>query len=188
MIEQSISARSNWPLWKLAMSLDKLEEIEALITYRKGSLKYEKDPKKIKNLRQDILILEDARKIKSRRPELIVTKKFKSKINLQKKDILESTYDCGCRLLSYLRSTDTIIFKEELNNIIEGFDDTFLSKINSLFGEELLATCIVAEILTHYNSKFDEKEIIDFYSLSEPAYFNLRLEIRNWCSDNYWIN
>ena len=56
---ESISARNNWQLWKLALTLN-LDEIEFLITKRKRELKYEKNYDKVRLLRTEIMILEDA--------------------------------------------------------------------------------------------------------------------------------
>jgi hypothetical protein len=56
------SAKGNWQLWKLCQELN-LEEIQVLVGKRKNDLKYEKDAKKIKDLKRDISILLDAYEI-----------------------------------------------------------------------------------------------------------------------------
>jgi hypothetical protein len=53
------SARDNWQLWKLSETLT-LEEISVLISKRRQDLKYERDSKKINQLKTDISILTDA--------------------------------------------------------------------------------------------------------------------------------
>ena len=60
------SAKDNWALWNLCKDLS-LEEIRVLIGKRKNDIKYEKSNEKIKLLRTDICILEDAYEIIKRR-------------------------------------------------------------------------------------------------------------------------
>jgi len=62
MIKKPKSANANWWLWKLCEDLS-LEEIQVLITKRKNELKYEKDNKRIRELKTDIAILLDAYEI-----------------------------------------------------------------------------------------------------------------------------
>lgn len=67
--EQPNLARMNkrcWDLWKLASSLTKYE-IEYLITIRRNKIKYEKDQEEFMQLRTEIKLLEDTRKIVARR-------------------------------------------------------------------------------------------------------------------------
>jgi len=64
--EYARSARSNWQLWKLCEELTP-EEIEVLISKRKSELRHEKDFKKREEIRNDIMILEDALRIKERK-------------------------------------------------------------------------------------------------------------------------
>jgi len=58
--EEPISARNNWTLWVLCRDFLTSNEIQFLITKRKNDLKYEKNPIKVRELRTDIRILEDA--------------------------------------------------------------------------------------------------------------------------------
>ena len=67
--EEPKSARRNkdcYHLWLCAKEL-KLDEIEMLVTKRKQDLRYEKDPNRIRELRTQILILEDTHKIVRRK-------------------------------------------------------------------------------------------------------------------------
>ena len=54
------------------------------------------------------------------------------------------------------------------------------------YSNELLATCIVKEILEHYNSKFNEEELYSFYGVSEKELLNLQIICHRWCIANYW--
>jgi len=70
--EEPISARRSkrhYRLWKLARSLS-LNEIEYLITIRKNKLKYESNCIEIRNLRTDIIILEDTYRIVKRKMKI----------------------------------------------------------------------------------------------------------------------
>jgi hypothetical protein len=62
-------AKKNWPLWELCRDSLTSGDIEVLITFRKQTLKHEKDPDKIKKLRNDIALLENAHIIKKRKEE-----------------------------------------------------------------------------------------------------------------------
>jgi len=66
--EYARSARSNWQLWKLCEELIP-EEIEVLISKRKSDLRHEKDFEKREEIRNDIMILEDAVRIISHRSD-----------------------------------------------------------------------------------------------------------------------
>ena len=65
-LRESISARRNketYDLWNFWESLT-LNELQVLVTKRKQDLKHEKDPKKIKQLRTEITVLNDCYKKK----------------------------------------------------------------------------------------------------------------------------
>ena len=58
-------SKRHYQLWKLATTLNP-DEIEFLITKRKQDIKYEYFPSGVRNLRTDIVILEDAHRINRR--------------------------------------------------------------------------------------------------------------------------
>jgi len=66
--EPSLARRSKrcWDLWKFASTLSKYE-IEYLVTLRRNRIKYEDNQLEIKELRTEIKLLEDIRKIVARR-------------------------------------------------------------------------------------------------------------------------
>ena len=61
-------SRKHWDLWKFAQEL-KLEEISMLIVKRKNELKYSKNNQDIKNLKEEIGVLNEAYKLVKRRKE-----------------------------------------------------------------------------------------------------------------------
>jgi len=70
-IPKSATANKNTrALWKLCQELS-LEEIKVLFLKRKNELKYEKDMKRIKELRTEIAILDDAYEIIKRQKGIL---------------------------------------------------------------------------------------------------------------------
>jgi hypothetical protein len=67
--EEPSLARKNkrmYQLWKLIEKLE-LQDLEALISFRRESIKYSESQEEIKLLRTEIVLLEDAYKIKNRK-------------------------------------------------------------------------------------------------------------------------
>ncbi len=70
--EEPKSARANkryYALWKFVDEYLDLQDIQVLITKRKNDIKYESDNDKVTILRTEILLLEDAYKIKRNKKE-----------------------------------------------------------------------------------------------------------------------
>jgi len=72
--EEPKLARKNWSLWKMCRDMLTSQDVQVLITVRRQSLKHEKDSIKIRELRNDIRILEDSYRI-LRKKELEKMKK-----------------------------------------------------------------------------------------------------------------
>ena len=54
------------------------------------------------------------------------------------------------------------------------------------FSNELLSTCIVAEILNYYNVKYDTSILLSMYDVSRIQFFKLYPVIDAWCDKYYW--
>jgi len=173
--EISKSSYSNWDLWKLSKDLNK-DELSMLITLRKNYLKHTEDPEMIRGYRRDILILEDAYKIKSREEIGIYSKSDYSESYWHEDlDELSSLAVCMINKLGYTQNT---LYKENALNI---------SRRIELEGDkELIAACIVKNILDYYESKFDINYILKLYSINEPDFYKTYIECNRWCSKHYW--
>ena len=56
------------------------------------------------------------------------------------------------------------------------------------FSNELLSTCIVAEILNYYGVEYNTSLLLSIYDISRVQFFKLYQIIDKRCNDNYWSN
>lgn len=168
----SVSSRGNWRLWKLANEITP-EEIRALINKKVTSIKYAKDSREVSQLRQDILILGDAYTIQKKMQYSEYAKDIPKRIG-RLNDISAIAVD----LISKLGFVNNTIFKQEaivLGNII----DIPIAK-------DIIAGCIVKEILNYYHSETRDDFIMDCLDLSEIDFYKSYFIVNKWCNNFYW--
>lgn len=174
-------AKSNYPLFKLAMELN-LEEISVLITDRRLKIKYENDFNKIMIYKEDILLLEDVYKIK-RAEDIIVLNKWRH----ENTDMMYTTYLSVkiSSILTYLGYLNSL-YKEEGIKISEKlYNKKFKDSESDLI---LLSIAIVKEILYHYRAIFEEDKILKLYNIDEANFYDCYMQVNGWCKKNYWRN
>ena len=173
-----IPTLSKWkyPLWKLAIDLS-LSELSMLIIKRSYDIKYETSQEKIKDLRGEILLLNDAYKIKKR--ENLNIDKSKEVIHIGYSDIENPTISTLAEdIIAKLNYSQNTLFKTEVIAIS--------NKIDIDCDDEILATCIVKCVLDKYNSKFDESELLKIHNIPEILFYKCFITVSLWCDRNYW--
>ena len=174
--EESISAKSNWKLWKFALTLNK-DELEALVTTYRKKLKNVKDDFKKRKLRQSILILSDCWKIKSRCRNI-----EDDELN----HLLEEARDISKQILNYL-NFKTEIYISEIDSIIDSLkNERLLASKCKIYDEYIYAGVIVTEILEYYGAKFNTEDIISNFNLDQKQFLDLKVILKHWLKGNYW--
>ena len=168
----SKSAYANYPLWKLACDLS-YDEISMLITDRKHKLKYEKDENEKSSLRRDIMILIDAYQLK--RNSIY---KINREENIRNIFNVNDLGFLACSLITLLGYSQNTIFREEVISISQ--------KIKLNIPIDILAGCIVKEVLEKYNSIYDDEDIIEFCRISENKFYENYIICSLWCRKNHW--
>ena len=172
----SKSAKSNYPLWRLATTLS-LSELTILMTKRKYEMRYETSPEIVKNMRREILLLNDAYKIKKR--ENLNIDKSKEVIHIGYSDIENPTISTLAEdIIAKLNYSQNTLFKEEVIAIS--------NKIDINCSDEILATCIVKCVLDKYHSKYDESELLKIYEIQEITFYKHLITVSLWLERNYW--
>jgi len=170
----SKSAKSNYPLWKLAETLS-LSELTMLMTKRKHDIKYENSSANIGDMREEILLLNDAYKIKKR--DNLNIDKSESVIHIGQDE--EKTISMlASDIIAKLNFSQNTLFREEVISIA--------NKITVDIKDEILATCIVKEVLEKYNSKYNDEELLDIYQIPEILFYEFFTLVSLWCRRHYW--
>lgn len=167
-------AKANYPLWKLSQSLS-LSELTMLMTKRKHDIKYENNSDKVRELRRDILLLNDSYKIKKR--ENLNIDKSESVVHIGQEE--EKTISMlASDIIAKLNFSQNTLFREEVISIA--------NKITVDIKDEILATCIVKEVLEKYNSKYNDEELLEIYQIPEILFYEFFTLVSLWCRRNYW--
>jgi len=179
-IEYPMLAHKNWELWNFARTLD-LPELEFLITNRKNSLKHEKDSDAIKNLRMEILLLEDVHHILRRR-----YKEGKALVQLPNKLEKSSIINYGCNILDILGFNNNTIYKDEVEYMTKCLFKNFKFRNYQLESNEKVATSIVKEVLDHYDSNYNEEALLAIHGIDTNSFYEGYIPLHFWCIDYYW--
>ncbi len=60
-------------------------------------------------------------------------------------------------------------------------------KNHGRYSNDLLATCIVAQILNFYDVKYNTSTLLSMYDSSRVQFFKLYQLLDEWCSKEYWM-
>ena len=171
----SKSAKSNYQLWKLASTLS-LSELSLLINKRRQDIKYETSSSIISKLREEMLLLSDAYSIKKRK-NLNIDKSDETIHIKCEKEISELT-NASHDIIVKLGYSQNTLYKEDVSLISQ--------KIQMNIPMEVLATCIVKEVLDKYHSKYNEGELLSIFEIPEVDFYKQFIKFSLWCAKNYW--
>ena len=59
-------------------------------------------------------------------------------------------------------------------------------KNHGRYSNDLLATCIIAQILNYYDVNYNTSTLLSIYDISRVQLFKLYQIIDSWCQDEYW--
>jgi hypothetical protein len=171
-------SKYNYQLYKVCKDAS-LEELTTLISEKRRDCRYAVSEEILKRCKTDIKLLEDLYTIKSKDSVNLFNNYRKENKDLYFTSELGVTSHCILNYLGY----KIPLYTEECIKISERIDNG--NQIPEDIQREI-ATCIVKEILEHYNAKFDEERIINDYNINKKRYENYFFTIHNWCKENYW--
>jgi hypothetical protein len=176
-LEEAVSARADWAIWKLCKILNP-DELQAYIGIIKERLKYSKDGKENLNLRRMLSIASDTYIIKSRNPS--ATEDFYS-------NLIYDIKDYGSQIFTILGFNNTDIYYEELNSICDMLsNNTNLLDKCKIYDEDIYSTVLISIIFDYYGTQYSEDELISVFDISLKEYLNLKIILSKWLIGNYW--
>ena len=121
-----------------------------------------------------------------------LTNEYKKRISYKNRYTDDDLYEIKEKtenLITIMGFTGNHFYKEEAYHMIDSFSNYYYASDNkhSKFSYELISTCIVNEILKHYNVKYDVDYLIGIFDLDIKQFIDLEIEISKWSSENYWM-
>jgi hypothetical protein len=101
-------------------------------------------------------------------------------------DLPNELQKTSLNILGILSIYDKTIRTDVLNLLDSFYKYYDWSICHGSYTNELLAVCIVTEVLNHWNINFDKDYILEMFSLSEVSYVNLYYKVKTFAVDNYW--
>jgi len=86
-------------------------------------------------------------------------------------------------------SIDDKTIRTDVLKLLDGFYKHYdWGNSHGQYTNELLAVCVVSEVLNHWNIKFDYEYLVDVFNLNVDSYYTLSYRINEYAEMNYWRN